>query len=190
MRRDVHNGIVGARVRGAREARFPVIAFIDSHAEVLPGWLEPLVYRIYLNRKTVVVPSIRPIDTHGLSVSGGSFWPPPRGSFTWRMAFTHAGVDENRDAVYMGLGPHDASTPEPAEAGVAWAMALGYGKVKSPSLCVVALSDSFSWRLVSSQGLFALLSCLVVFLPWIACGSKSWASMTRRSSIMALNISS
>lgn len=112
VRRNVHNGIVGARVRGAREAKFPIIAFIDSHAEVLPGWLEPLVYRIYLNRKTVVVPSLRSIDTHGLSVTSHHFWPPARGSFNWRMAFTHAGVDIHRDAVYFGLGLRDAPTSQ------------------------------------------------------------------------------
>lgn len=94
-------------MRGAREARFPIIAFIDSHAEAMPGWLEPLAYRIHLNRKTVVVPSIRPIDTTSLGVSSGRFWPPARGSFNWRMAFTHAAVDTERDAVHMGLGPEN-----------------------------------------------------------------------------------
>lgn len=29
VRRNIHNGIVGARVRGARESKYPIIAFID-----------------------------------------------------------------------------------------------------------------------------------------------------------------
>jgi polypeptide N-acetylgalactosaminyltransferase len=33
--RDVHNGIVGARIRGAQEARFPVLVFLDSHSTFL-----------------------------------------------------------------------------------------------------------------------------------------------------------
>lgn len=34
VHRDVHDGIVGARIRGAQEAVFPIILFLDSHAEV------------------------------------------------------------------------------------------------------------------------------------------------------------
>lgn len=34
VRRGKHDGIVGARVRGALESSHPVIVYIDSHAEV------------------------------------------------------------------------------------------------------------------------------------------------------------
>ncbi|EDQ90491.1 uncharacterized protein MONBRDRAFT_24325 [Monosiga brevicollis MX1] len=102
VRRKVHNGIVGARVRGAREASFPIIAFIDSHAEVMPGWLEPLTWRIHQNRKTVVIPTIRPIELHSLGVSSHTY-SPSRGSFNWRMSFTHAGISPERDMLPFGL---------------------------------------------------------------------------------------
>lgn len=93
VHRDVHNGIVGARIRGAEEARFPVILFLDSHAEVTPGWLEPLVHRIHEDRHRVVVPNIRGLDLHSLQVSEGEFWPPSKGSFNWRLTFTIVKAD-------------------------------------------------------------------------------------------------
>ena len=76
----------------------------------MPGWLEPLVWRIHSNRKTVVIPSLRPIDTHGLSVSSSTMWPPPKGSFNWRMSFTHAAVDHNTDIIPFGIGSGDQKT--------------------------------------------------------------------------------
>ena len=53
VRRDTHDGIVGARIRGAREATYPIILFLDSHAEVAAGWLEPLVARIHEDKTRV-----------------------------------------------------------------------------------------------------------------------------------------
>eukprot|EP00049_Salpingoeca_infusionum_P013378 m.249895 g.249895 ORF g.249895 m.249895 type:complete len:424 (+) comp15430_c0_seq8:120-1391(+) len=99
VKRHVHDGIVGARNRGAKEARFPVIAFIDSHAEVFPGWAEPLLHRIYLNEKTVVIPHLTPIDIHSLSARAGIMYPPAKGSFNWKMSFTHVPSDPETDIV-------------------------------------------------------------------------------------------
>jgi polypeptide N-acetylgalactosaminyltransferase len=58
-RRAEHTGIVGARLRGAKEAKFEIIVFLDSHCECLPGWLEPMVARIHEDRRRVIVPNIR-----------------------------------------------------------------------------------------------------------------------------------
>ncbi|OLP83584.1 Polypeptide N-acetylgalactosaminyltransferase 3 [Symbiodinium microadriaticum] len=55
VRRETHDGIVGARNRGVKEARYPIIVILDSHVEVTPGWLEPLVARIHEDRKRVIV---------------------------------------------------------------------------------------------------------------------------------------
>ena len=74
VRRDLHNGIVGARIRGATEARFPIILFLDSHAECAPGWLEPLVARIHEDRNRVVLPNIRGFNIDTLQLNGGEPW--------------------------------------------------------------------------------------------------------------------
>eukprot|EP00911_Craspedida_sp_UC1_P001484 UC1_evm2s1122 len=97
VRRTVHDGIVGARIRGAKEAVHDIILFLDSHAEVTPGWLEPLVYRIHQDRTRVVVPAIRSIDLQSLDVTHGEFWPPSKGSFNWRLTFTIVGADIKND---------------------------------------------------------------------------------------------
>lgn len=62
VRREVHDGIVGARLRGAQAAIYPIILFLDSHAEVCDGWLEPLAARIGEDRTRVVIPNIRGIN--------------------------------------------------------------------------------------------------------------------------------
>jgi polypeptide N-acetylgalactosaminyltransferase len=99
VRRKIHNGIVGARNRGAEEARHEIIVFLDSHAEVTPGWLEPLVARIHEDRTRVVIPDLRPIDLNRLTIPGGSSWPPYKGSFNWRLSFIIIGADPEKDVI-------------------------------------------------------------------------------------------
>jgi polypeptide N-acetylgalactosaminyltransferase len=99
VHRDIHNGIVGARVRGAHEATYDVLVFLDSHSEVCEGWLEPLLGRIAEDRTRVVVPHIRGIDHQTLQLSGGEMWPPSKGSFNWRLTFTIVPANEERDMI-------------------------------------------------------------------------------------------
>lgn len=120
VKRNVHNGIVGARNRGAKEAKYPVIAFVDSHAEVFPGWLEPLLVRIHEDRKRVVVPQLRPINKNSLSVSGGDMWPPSKGSFNWRLTFTIVQADLSKDMI--GTEPYISPVRSPIMPGGIFAM--------------------------------------------------------------------
>lgn len=48
------NGIVGSRILGARNAVGPILVYLDSHVEVTPGWLEPILARLAEVDKTVV----------------------------------------------------------------------------------------------------------------------------------------
>jgi polypeptide N-acetylgalactosaminyltransferase len=100
--RDVHDGIVGARIRGAK-AKHPIILFLDSHSEVTPGWIEPLVARIHEDRTRVVVPNIRGFNLETLQIVPGDLWPPAKGSFNWRLSFTIVPASVERDLV--GTGP-------------------------------------------------------------------------------------
>jgi polypeptide N-acetylgalactosaminyltransferase len=111
VRRDVHNGIVGARIRGAQEARFPVLVFLDSHSECTPGWLEPLLERIHEDPTRVVIPDIRPLDLDRFTMYGGHSWPPYKGSFNWRLTFTIIAADPARDLVWPGEHHSPVRTP-------------------------------------------------------------------------------
>ena len=52
------NGLMKARVQGAKNASGEILVFFDAHVEVTTGWLEPLIEIIALNRTTVAVPVI------------------------------------------------------------------------------------------------------------------------------------
>ena len=56
------SGLVVARLRGIEEATAEVFVVLDSHIEVQPQWLEPLLYRIAQDRRVVVMPMIDSIE--------------------------------------------------------------------------------------------------------------------------------
>lgn len=62
VRRPERSGLMDARVDGARAASGEVVTFLDSHIEVSPGWLEPMLARIKEDPKHVVMPIIDSID--------------------------------------------------------------------------------------------------------------------------------
>lgn len=56
-------GIMLARMEGIWRASGEVVVCLDSHVEVTPGWLEPMLARIHEDRTRLVVPSIDGIGT-------------------------------------------------------------------------------------------------------------------------------
>lgn len=86
--RNTHDGIVGARIRGAREAKYDVLLFLDSHCETTPGWLEPLVSRIHEDPTRVVIPSVRSMSLDELEIDGSIIWPPSKGTLSWRLNYS------------------------------------------------------------------------------------------------------
>eukprot|EP00041_Stephanoeca_diplocostata_P029408 m.867330 g.867330 ORF g.867330 m.867330 type:complete len:489 (+) comp23554_c5_seq14:170-1636(+) len=99
VHRKEHSGIVGARIRGAREAKHDIILFLDSHAETAPGWLTPVVARIHQDKKRVVIPNIRGFHLDTLELFGGDPWPPFKGSFNWRLSYVPIMADMEKDLV-------------------------------------------------------------------------------------------
>lgn len=56
------SGLVIARLTGIHKAKSEAFVVLDSHIEVQPQWLEPLLQRISEDRRHVVMPIIDSID--------------------------------------------------------------------------------------------------------------------------------
>ena len=56
MRLPKREGLIRARLAGARAASGDVILYLDSHCECNTGWLEPLLARIHEEPRAFVVP--------------------------------------------------------------------------------------------------------------------------------------
>lgn len=121
VRRNVHDGIVGARNRGADEAKHPIILFLDSHAEVADGWLTPLVARIHSDPTKVVVPNIRGFNLDSLKLMGGEPWPPSKGTFSWRLAYKPVMAQLDKDLM-PGWKLHTSPVRSPVMPGGLFAM--------------------------------------------------------------------
>ncbi|KAK7603376.1 hypothetical protein V9T40_003375 [Parthenolecanium corni] len=83
------NGLIRARMAGAREATGDVLVFLDSHCECIVGWLEPQLQRIKEKRDAVLCPIIDVINDENMAYMystsnefqvGGFSW---SGHFTW-----------------------------------------------------------------------------------------------------------
>lgn len=55
-------GIIPTRILGGRNAVGPVIVYLDSHVEVSPGWLEPILARIAEEPTLLAWPKVSGID--------------------------------------------------------------------------------------------------------------------------------
>lgn len=77
-------GLIRARMFGARKATGKVLVFLDSHCEVNYHWLDPLLDRIAESRSNVVCPIIDIINTDTFAYSAS---PLVRGGFNWGLHF-------------------------------------------------------------------------------------------------------
>ena len=46
-------GVIGARILGISNAKSPIVITLDAHMEAREGWLEPLLYEISQDRRTL-----------------------------------------------------------------------------------------------------------------------------------------
>ncbi|XP_062861787.1 polypeptide N-acetylgalactosaminyltransferase 5 [Trichomycterus rosablanca] len=79
------HGLIRARLAGAAEAKGDVLTFLDSHIECNVGWLEPLLERVYLDRRKVACPVIEVINDNDMSYTMVDNF--QRGIFKWPLVF-------------------------------------------------------------------------------------------------------
>lgn len=93
LRLKTRDGLVAARLLGAKTATGETLTFLDAHCECSVGWLEPLLARVQQNRKKVVCPVIDIISDDNFSyVKSFEFhW----GAFNWNLHFRWYSMAQN-----------------------------------------------------------------------------------------------
>uniref|UniRef100_A0A5S6QKQ8 Glyco_trans_2-like domain-containing protein n=1 Tax=Trichuris muris TaxID=70415 RepID=A0A5S6QKQ8_TRIMR len=77
-------GLIRARIFGARQASGQVLVFLDSHCEVNVGWLQPLLIRVAEDPTRVVSPVVDHISPTTFEYSASVIC---RGGFDWMLNF-------------------------------------------------------------------------------------------------------
>lgn len=93
VRASKREGLIRARLLGAKHATAPVLTYLDSHCECTTGWLEPLLDRIARDNRTVACPVIDGIADNTFEYKGGgsNF---QIGGFAWNLQFNWHAVPE------------------------------------------------------------------------------------------------
>ncbi|XP_073970549.1 polypeptide N-acetylgalactosaminyltransferase 9 isoform X2 [Rhodnius prolixus] len=94
LRASRREGLIRARLLGARYATAPVLTYLDSHCECAQGWLEPLLDRIARDPTTVVCPVIDVIDDTTLEYHWRDSGGVNVGGFDWNLQFNWHVVPE------------------------------------------------------------------------------------------------
>ena len=78
-----------ARTLGAVNANAEILVIMDSHVEVAPGWLPPLLLPIVKNPHTITLPGIDPLGVNNLKYVD-AIWENYEyvGGFTWELMYT------------------------------------------------------------------------------------------------------
>ena len=82
VRTQKREGLIRARLIGARMARGEVLMFQDAHTEVNVMWAEPILYTIGRNPKIIVQPEVDQIEAMTIEYIGAT-GTVPRGGFSW-----------------------------------------------------------------------------------------------------------
>nr|XP_012217497.1 PREDICTED: polypeptide N-acetylgalactosaminyltransferase 1 isoform X2 [Linepithema humile] len=96
LRLPYRQGLIRARLYGARNAIGDVLIFLDAHCEVIKDWLQPLLQRIKYNKNAVLMPIIDNISEETfeyLHDNEASFF--QVGGFTWSGHFTWINIQKH-----------------------------------------------------------------------------------------------
>ncbi|CAL1675983.1 unnamed protein product [Lasius platythorax] len=96
LRLSYRQGLIRARLHGARNAKGDVLVFLDAHCEVIKDWLQPLLQRIKDNKNAVLMPIIDNISEETLEYfhdNEASFF--QVGGFTWSGHFTWINIQKH-----------------------------------------------------------------------------------------------
>lgn len=96
-------GLIRARIFGARKATGEILIFLDSHIEVNRQWIEPLLSRIVYSKTITAMPVIDIINPDTFQYTGS---PLVRGGFNWGLHFKW-------DNVPIGTFVHDEDFVKP-----------------------------------------------------------------------------
>lgn len=90
-------GLIRARLFGAKLAKGDVLIFLDSHVEANQGWLEPLLEVIQKNTTIIACPMIDLINAETLIYSSS---PMVKGGLNWALNFKWDSVPSNKLETY------------------------------------------------------------------------------------------
>ncbi|CAF1248479.1 unnamed protein product [Rotaria sordida] len=85
LRNEKRLGLISSRVKAAKIATGETLMFLDSHVEVLNGWLLYLLEEIQKDRKTIVCPIIDVLTWDAFQLLQGAT--DIFGTFSWKMIF-------------------------------------------------------------------------------------------------------
>ncbi|UYV78959.1 N-acetylgalactosaminyltransferase, partial [Cordylochernes scorpioides] len=111
VRMGKRQGLIRARLAGARKATGDVLIFLDSHCEANKQWVEPLLQGIKRNRKAVLCPIIDVIDDNTLEYysNNGDYF--QVGGFTWNGHFNWIEISPSEETRRGGSPIAPARTP-------------------------------------------------------------------------------
>lgn len=103
-------GLIRARMIGAKHTTSEALVFLDSHIECSKGWLEPMLDRISQNPTNVVVPVISTIRDDTLRYDATKAEDVQVGGFDWSLTFRWH-VQPKRDKERPGAPYSPVRTP-------------------------------------------------------------------------------